>query len=262
MNRATRVAPLLEIALVVFLGAIKFGRGYNLGDDGAPESFGFFELRLGRFGGGFLLRRVVKNHRAVLRADVGPLAVRRGGVVARPEKLVQLFVARFLGIELDMHGLGVTGAAGANVFVSRTFKRPAHVTDGGFAHAGEPAESSLDAPKTASAERGLDKVLSGGGGLLRIGVDESQRGGVEAVAQPGGRRAILEDMAEMGVAAGADNLGANHAVAAVGDGLDIFRRDGLKEAGPAGAGIKFRAGGKQRQIATDAMINALPVVIV
>ena len=64
---------LLEILLVVFLGAVKRTGGLNLGDDGPPENPFFSKSRLG-FAGLLLLLRVVEEDRGtVLRAEVRPL---------------------------------------------------------------------------------------------------------------------------------------------------------------------------------------------
>ena len=55
---------------------------------------------------------------------------------------------------------------------------------------------------------------------LRVLGVQVQRQAVDAVALAGRGRAVGEDMAEVGAAAGADDLGADHAVAVVGSQLD------------------------------------------
>ncbi len=61
---------------------------------------------------------------------------------------------------------------------------------------------------------------------------------VDAVAQMRGRRAILENMPEVAAAAAAMHLGAHHAVAAIGRGLDrAFNRN--VEARPPGAALEL-----------------------
>src|ERR1700678_2457155 len=92
--------------------------------------------------------------------------------------------------------------------------------------------------------------------------DEGHGARVHAITQPGRRRPVVEDMAEMGVAAGAENFGAFHAEAIVGARGDIFRRDGPEEAGPARAGIELRARFEKRQGAADAVVDAVFVVVV
>src|SRR6266849_6991014 len=70
------------------------------------------------------------------------------------------------------------------------------------------------------------------GQVLLVGEDEGF--GVHAVPQAGWGRAVLEDVAEVGVAAGAENLGADHAVPTVDLRGDVLGSHGLEEAGPAG----------------------------
>ncbi|CAH2401244.1 hypothetical protein MES5069_280021 [Mesorhizobium escarrei] len=80
---------------------------------------------------------------------------------------------------------------------------------------------------------------------------EFQRDPVDAIAQAGRRRAVLEDVAEMAAAAGAVAFGADHAVAAVDGRLD---RTGhrIVEAWPAGAALELQLGFEQGLVAADA----------
>src|SRR6266542_4880365 len=66
-------APVLEVALVVFLGAPEGLGGLDRGDDRIREALLRVRLRLMRGLG--LLVRVGEDHGAILGADVGPLAV-------------------------------------------------------------------------------------------------------------------------------------------------------------------------------------------
>src|ERR1700733_10718384 len=74
-------AVLLEVALVVFLGAVEIARRNNLRDDLARQAAGAVELGLHGFGGGFLCGVVEENDGAILAAIIGPLAVERGRIV-------------------------------------------------------------------------------------------------------------------------------------------------------------------------------------
>jgi len=78
--------------------------------------------------------------------------------------------------------------------------------------------------------------------LTGLGLDEGQGGGVHAVTQAGGTRAVVEDVAEMGVALGTLHLIANHTEADIAIGLDVLLGDRLPEAGPAGARVELRSG--------------------
>ena len=83
---------------------------------------------------------------------------------------------------------------------------------------------------------------------------------VNAVAQTGRFRTVVEDMAEMAAAAAAVHLGAQHAVGAV-LGLADIAFDRLIEARPAGAALEFRLRGEQRQVAPGAGKGALAMLL-
>src|SRR5271169_4775629 len=84
---------------------------------------------------------------------------------------------------------------------------------------------------------------------------EIHRHAVDAIAQMRGRRAVFEDVAEMAAAAAAVHLGALHAPAAVGDGIDRARLRIVK-ARPAGAALEFFLRGEQRLLAAGAVERA------
>jgi hypothetical protein len=92
-------------------------------------------------------------------------------------------------------------------------------------------------------------------------IHKGQSGGVKAETQPGGGRTVIENMAQMGSAARAEDLGAMHAKAVVVSADDIFLGDRLEETGPPGARIKFRIGSEQRKAAADAVINTFAMVV-
>jgi len=91
---------------------------------------------------------------------------------------------------------------------------------------------------------------------------ELQTDGVDAVAQAGGRWAVFEDVAQVGVAAGAGHFGADHAVAAV---LVLFHRFGCHgsgETGPAGTRVELVPAVEKRRTAAYAVIDAVTFEIV
>jgi hypothetical protein len=99
---------------------------------------------------------------------------------------------------------------------------------------------------------------------VALGVDrrlEFQRHPVHAVAQAGGRRAVVEHVAEMAEAPPAMQLGEGCKEATVCLGLDRIGQR-IKEARPARAAFELGIGGKQRQIATCASEDALAVLTV
>ena len=63
--------------------------------------------------------------------------------------------------------------------------------------------------------------------------------GVHAVALAGRPRAIVEDMAEVRVAAPAGDRGPIHPQAGIASFQHVFSRDGLPEAGPARARLEL-----------------------
>src|SRR3546814_716588 len=90
---------------------------------------------------------------------------------------------------------------------------------------------------------------------------EGQRVSIHAVAQPGGLGTIVEDVAEMGVAIGAAHLRARHeqrAILVLAHGTVVDR---LIEARPAGAGLVFGVGIKQRLAAAYAAVEAVFLVV-
>ena len=86
---------------------------------------------------------------------------------------------------------------------------------------------------------------------------EVDRGRVDAETLAGGRRAVVEHVAEVGAALLAAHLDAQHAVAAVGDALDAAGLDRLAEARPAAAGVELRARIEEGQAAAGAHIGGL-----
>src|SRR5580700_3703109 len=87
------------------------------------------------------------------------------------------------------------------------------------------------------------------------------RHAVDAVAQMRGRRAVLEDMAEMAAAAAAMHLGADHPVALVHRRLGRAL-DRIVEARPAGAAFEFLVGHEQRLGAARADERAGALLVV
>ena len=84
---------------------------------------------------------------------------------------------------------------------------------------------------------------------------------IDAIALAGRRRAVGEDVALVRAAAGADDLGADHAVAGVADGLEVPLGEGLGEARPAGAALELGAAVEQRQPAQPAGEHARPLLV-
>src|SRR5712691_1225299 len=151
-DMAGRDAALLQVALVIFFGAIEDRRGHNLGDDPPVIAAGFFQLLLGSSRCGFLLGRVEENCGAVLCTPIGSLPVERGGIMVAPENIQQLIVRDLGGIEGHLHRLSMAGFIAANVLVGRVFERASGVAYGCVFHSLDLAEGFFHAPEASGAK--------------------------------------------------------------------------------------------------------------
>src|SRR5262249_56928312 len=91
--------------------------------------------------------------------------------------------------------------------------------------------------------------------------EELEGHAVHAVAQPGGARAVVEDVAQVAAAAAAVDLRADHEEAAIGRRAD-GSLDRLIAAGPARAAVELRVRGEERQVAAGAAVRAVAVLLV
>ena len=96
---------------------------------------------------------------------------------------------------------------------------------------------------------------------ITVRLHEAERGGVHAVAEASGFGAVVEDVAEVGVAFGAGDRGADHAESCVTDFGHVLFGDGSPEAGPSGARVEFRGGVEERVVAADAAVDAFVVQV-
>ena len=92
-------------------------------------------------------------------------------------------------------------------------------------------------------------------------VAKNEGGGVQAVAETCGRWAVLEDMAQVTAATGAEDLGADHAVGGISQFGDVLLGEGLVEARPTGSGMKLGARREEREVAAGAKVDAGLVII-
>src|ERR1019366_6306892 len=114
-----------------------------------------FEASIGRklfdFGLGlrFLLWRVEEDGRAVLRAPIWPLAVQRGGIVKRKERVQQLIKAHLLRVEVQFHHFRVSGLVRAHVLVGGLLQRAALIASRRGLDSRERSKRRLYAPETS-----------------------------------------------------------------------------------------------------------------
>jgi len=92
--------------------------------------------------------------------------------------------------------------------------------------------------------------------------DEVQRNAVDAVAQPGGLRAVGKNVALVAAAASTGHLNAAHTVAVVYVFVDVVFVDGLVETGPSGTGVELGVGGKKREATGGTGENASAFFVV
>src|ERR1017187_9263594 len=90
---------------------------------------------------------------------------------------------------------------------------------------------------------------------------EAERGGVDAIALAGGRRAVGKQVAQMRVALAAQHLGALHEETPVGFGAHVLVRCRRGKARPSRAGIELVAGEEQLRTAARATVHARFVIV-
>src|SRR5438045_3872394 len=102
---------------MVLLGFPKLSGWNDFGRDGLWKLTRGVEDGFGFFGGNFLLRRVIKNHGAVLGADIRALAIYACRVVNLPEFFKKGFIGDDCGIIFYQQGFGMACCIGADIRV-------------------------------------------------------------------------------------------------------------------------------------------------
>lgn len=105
-----------------------------------------------RFRHRFLLGRVIKNHRAILRSNIGTLPVQSRGIVVRPENIQKFIVCDLRWVEFHLHDLDMPRLIGANIFVGWILFCSTGVADCSGQDALRIAERLFDPPKAACAK--------------------------------------------------------------------------------------------------------------
>ena len=147
---AVRLLRVVRVVVeVVIFGAVKvFVRRYRGHNRCVPNLL----LREGRyhpFGGFFLFRRLVIDHRPILRANVVALPVFRGRIPQCQQHFDKRAVRNDRRIECNSQCLGVTGFAGFHRLVTRLDDRTARVTRLDFLYAFEFFEYCFHAPEAS-----------------------------------------------------------------------------------------------------------------
>ena len=88
-----RLAAFLEVMLMIVFSAPERWSGFDLCDNWTIEPAALFKSFFRSIGGGLLLRGLIKNHRSILRANIGARPVQRCGVMVRPENIQKFVIA-------------------------------------------------------------------------------------------------------------------------------------------------------------------------
>src|SRR2546423_2384250 len=86
--------------------------------------------------------------------------------------------------------------------------------------------------------------------------NEMKGGGIDAVAKLGRRRAVIENMAEVGIAFPRANFPSHHVVTVVDFLDDVLWRDRFRETRPPRAGVILVEGRKERLVGNDVGVDA------
>src|SRR5215813_8326225 len=109
---------------------------------------------------GFLLRRVIEDRGAILRADIGALTIQSRRIVDRKEDFEQFLERDHLRIELDLHDLGVACFSRAYLFIRRIGHSAARIARNDFLDAAQIVVDRFQAPET-SPRQCRDFILPG-----------------------------------------------------------------------------------------------------
>src|SRR6185437_14285414 len=134
---------------------IKLLSGYDLCHHRTVIDVRCFHLRLGGQCGLLLLGRMEKDHRAILIADIRPLAIHLGGVVRFPEDLQQVVIAHALRVVFDFYHLGMAGGVRTHIAVRGIQLRAALKAHLRRHNSRYLPERCLYVPETARAKRRL-----------------------------------------------------------------------------------------------------------
>lgn len=154
-DRTMRAAMLREILLMIFFGTVEGWRGLDLCNDGPPKTPALFEFGQLGFSGGLLFGRVIENNRAILRTQVGALAIARGRVMVTPEDLQQRLKGNFPRIKSDFDYFRMASCIATNIFISRMFCLSTSIAHSGIFYSVDLPEDRLDSPKTSCSKRGF-----------------------------------------------------------------------------------------------------------
>ena len=153
-REAIRLIRILnEVILVVSFRFVKCRQRRDFRHNGIGPQVRCVCFGHGLFGDFALPVIMAKNHRSILRAHVMPLPIQGRGIVRVPEN-EQDFRKRNRGwIKLDLHHLGVPGAARTHLMIRRMLNRSPRVSGDDAMHADHIAINRLHTPEAPAAKR-------------------------------------------------------------------------------------------------------------
>jgi hypothetical protein len=137
---------------MIFFGTPELRCRLNLRYHWSAKTPARIDFLPGCFCNRLLLGRVIKNHRAILRSNIGTLPVQCRGIVIRPENIQKFIVCDLRWVEFHLHDLGVPRLISANIFVGWILFCSTGVADCSRRDALQIAESLFDTPKAACAK--------------------------------------------------------------------------------------------------------------
>lgn len=264
-----RVSP--GKVLVVCFSREKTGQRFDGRDDGSVIDL--FDGQLLEIAFGFFPLVLIRNENggSILCSDVWTLSVQQGWIVCGKKDFQQFAITDHCRVINDPNDLRMACISVADVCVIG----PLGVSSGISAlHPNDAVhllENGFCAPETPACKYGFRKP----GSLVRCGHSERRIGqllevsgfherdgfAVQTKPSAGRFRSIRKDMPQVGVTAGTQHFGANHAMAEIRFFEDVFGCYGLKEAGPSGSGIEFGIRCKQWKTAAHAGIDSRLFVV-
>src|ERR1700682_2892982 len=167
---------LRQIVLVVVLRRVERVERSDFGNNWPRERFGLLQLCDIGFRHALLFRIGVKNRRAILRSDVGALAVKLCRIMRDGEEYPQQLTVGDLRRIVDyLHRLGVPSRTGADELIARGLGRAAGIPRRGAGHSPDVLENRVHSREASAGEHRGCLALGGGLGQVRLRIRERSR---------------------------------------------------------------------------------------
>lgn len=151
---------------MITLGRIEYAERGNLGDNRVVPHMIGRQLGYHFVGGLLLLGGIIEDRGTILRSDIRPLPVERGGIMNGEEHIEQIAVGDHFGVERYLHRLGMSRFSGADLFVGGVQGFSPGISRLHLLHAPKLIERRLHAPEAAA---GKGRNFQGAVGLGHTG---------------------------------------------------------------------------------------------